>query len=86
MTYSFNPSDAWAASHQMTMNGKRANFTMEDFNACAKKTSMKRGRGAKIVAEVRATVSKWKSFAEKAGVPDDLCEKIQRTLNLKPYS
>ncbi|PIZ21349.1 MAG: toxin HipA [Comamonadaceae bacterium CG_4_9_14_0_8_um_filter_57_21] len=85
MTYSFNPSGAWTASHQMTLNGKRDNFTLEDFNACAKSASMKRGRAAKIVAEVQATVSEWKSFAETAGVPDAVREKIQRTLNLKPY-
>lgn len=85
MTYSFNPSGAWTASHQMTMNGKRDNFTKADFNACAKSASMKRGRAMKIVTEVQATVSKWGSFAEKAGVPDKVREKIQRTLNLKPY-
>ena len=85
MTYSFNPSGAWTASHQMTLNGKRDNFTLEDFNACAKSASMKRGRAAKIVAEVQATVSEWKSFAETAGVPDAVREKIQRMLNLKPY-
>ena len=86
MTYSFNPSGAGTASHQMTMNGKRGDFTLEDFNACAKAASMKRGRAAKIVAEVQAAASKWKSFADKAGVPDGVREKIQRTLNLKPYS
>lgn len=86
VTYSFNPAGAWTASHQMTMNGKRDNFTLEDFNACAKTASMKRGRAAKIVAEVQATVSQWKSFAEQAGVPDGVCEKIQGALNLKAYS
>lgn len=86
VTYSFNPSGAWTANHQMTMNGKRDNFTLEDFNACAKSASMKRGRAAKIVAEVQATVSKWKTFADMAGVPDAVREKIQSTLNLKPYS
>jgi serine/threonine-protein kinase HipA len=86
MTYSFNPAGAWTASHQMTMNGKRDNFTLEDFNACARTASMKRGRAAKIVAEVQATVSQWQSFAEKAGVPDAVRDRIQRTLNLKPYS
>ena len=85
MTYSFNPAGAWTASHQMTMNGKRDNFTLDDFNACAKKASMKRGRAAKIVSEVQATVSKWKSFAEQAGLPDGVRQQIQRTLNLKPY-
>ena len=86
MTYSFNPAGAWTASHQMTMNGKRDHFTLEDFNACAKTASMKRGRAAKIVAEVQATVSQWKAFAQQAGVPDGMREKIQDVLNLKPYS
>ncbi len=58
---------------------------MADFKACAKNASMKRGRAATIVAEVQATVSKWRSFAERAGVPDVVRENIQRTLNLKPY-
>lgn len=86
MTYSFNPAGTWTASHQMTLNGKRDKFTLEDFKACAKTASMKRGRAAKIVAEVQAAVSQWKLFAEQAGVPDDIREKIQGTLNLKPYS
>lgn len=86
MTYSFNPSGAWTASHQMAMNGKRDNFTLEDFNACAKTASMKRGRAGKIVAEVQATVSKWASFAEQAGVPETVRDKIQDALHLKPYT
>ena len=86
MTYSYNPAGAWTASHQMTMNGKRDHFTLEDFNACAKAASMKRGRAAKIVAEVQATVSRWKDYAEQAGVPDGVRERIQGTLNVAPYS
>ena len=86
ITYSFNPAGAWTASHQMTMNGKRDHFMLEDFIACARTASMKRGRAAKILAEVQATVAQWGSFAETAGVPDGVREKIQRTLNLKPYS
>lgn len=86
MTYSFNPAGTWTASHQMTLNGKRDQFTMEDFSACAKTASMKRGRAAKIVAEIQAKVSQWTSFAEQAGVPDGVREKIQGTLNLKPYA
>ncbi|MBK8116093.1 MAG: type II toxin-antitoxin system HipA family toxin [Candidatus Accumulibacter sp.] len=86
ITYSFNPSGEWTASHQMTMNGKRDHFMLEDFIACARTASMKRGRAAKIVAEVQATVAQWPSFAETAGVPEGVREKIQRTLNLKPYS
>jgi serine/threonine-protein kinase HipA len=85
MTYSFNPQGAWTSSHQMMMNGKRGDFTLEDFKACARAASMKRGLAARIVAEVQETVAKWRSYAQEAGVPDEVCEKIQRTLNLRPY-
>ncbi len=85
MTYSFNPSGAWTASHQMTMNGKRDKFTMDDFKACARAASMKRGRAEKIIAEVQATVSRWESFADKARVPDAVRESIHQALRLKPF-
>jgi len=85
VTYSFNPAGEWTASHQMTMNGKRDHFTMADFKACARSASMKRGRAETIVAEVQDTVSKWRSFADAAGVPEAVRERIQQTLILKPF-
>jgi serine/threonine-protein kinase HipA len=85
MTYSFNPSGAWTASHQMTLNGKREDFSMDDFNACARAASMKRGRAASIIEEVQDVVSRWKDYAETAGVPDAWREKIQGTLRLQRY-
>ena len=33
MTYSFQPSGKWTSVHQMTLNGKRDGFTLEDFKA-----------------------------------------------------
>ena len=83
--YSFNPVGAWTASHQMTLNGKRDDFTMDDFKACAKAASMKRGRAETIINEVRETVSRWKDYAEEAGVPVAVRDQIQRTLRLKGF-
>ena len=85
MTYSFNPSGAWTASHQMTMNGKRDDFTIDDFKACAKAASMKRGRAEGILNEVQETVSHWNDYAEEAAVPASLREQIQRTLRVKSF-
>jgi serine/threonine-protein kinase HipA len=85
VTYSFNPSGAWTASHQMTLNGKRDDFTLDDFNACARSASMKRGRAAAIVGEVQDVVSRWKAYAEAAGVPDVWQEKIQGALRLQRF-
>lgn len=85
VTYSFNPAGAWTASHQMTLNGKRDDFTMDDFKACAKAASMKRGRAEAIVNEVRETVSRWKGYAEKAGLPASVRDRIQRTFRLENF-
>tara|TARA_R110000823_G_scaffold139607_8_gene269577 strand:- start:1249 stop:2556 length:1308 start_codon:yes stop_codon:yes gene_type:complete len=86
VTYSFNPQGAWTASHQMSMNGKREGFVLEDFQACARSVSMKRGRAQAIIAEVQKVVSQWREYAQEAGVSDNVSEKIQRTLLLTPFT
>ena len=82
LTYSFNPEGDWTASHQMTMNGKRDNFNLDDFKACAKTASMKRGRAEKIIDEVRTSVSQWNKFADDAGVDRLQRDQIQGALRL----
>ena len=77
ITYSYNPSGAWTSTHQMSMNGKRDNFTLEDFRACAENASMKRGRAEEILQQVQSAILKWRSFARDAGVSDDLAAKIE---------
>lgn len=86
MTYSYNPTGDWTASHQMTMNGKRDDFTMEDFNACAKTASMKRGRAATIVGEVQAVVARWPEYAGEAGLSPQVAARIQRALRISYIS
>ncbi len=80
MTYSYNPSGAWTASHQMTLNGKRDDHSLEDFKSCAKVASMKRGRAETILREVQATVSRWLDYAEEVGVNPVQRDQIHRTL------
>lgn len=82
VTYSYNPSGSWTGTHQMTLNGKRDGFALEDFEACAKSSLMKRGRARTIIEEVRAAVARWQEFAAEARVPDDLSGKIQKTHRL----
>ena len=83
VTYSFNPAGDWTATHQMTMNGKRDGFTLDDFRACAKSASMKRGRAESIVEEVRAAVRRWPEYAEQARVVDAARAAIQRAHRLE---
>jgi serine/threonine-protein kinase HipA len=82
VTYSYNPSGSWTATHQMTLNGKRDGFTMEDFRACAKSALMKRGRAEAIVEEVQASVKSWPDFAAKAQVSETWRDQIQQSHRL----
>jgi serine/threonine-protein kinase HipA len=79
MTYSYNPTGHWTSRHQMTLNGKRDDFQLDDFVACEKHAAMKRGRGIEILKQVRAAVLKWKKFAEAAGVPAGIDDMIAAT-------
>ncbi|MCF6337517.1 MAG: type II toxin-antitoxin system HipA family toxin [Gammaproteobacteria bacterium] len=85
LTFSFNPVGRWTASHQMMLNGKRDNFTLDDFKACAKTAAMKRGRAEAIIREVQQVVSNWQIYAEDAGVPSVWQTQIQNVLRLKHF-
>ena len=82
VTYSYNQSGSWTATHQMTLNGKRDGFTSEDFAAVAKSALMKRGRAGTILEEVQTAVTRWPEFAAEAKVAEEWREKIQRTHRL----
>ncbi len=79
MTYSYNPSGAWTNTHQMSLNGKREDFDLEDFEACARTASMKRGRAKEILQQVQKGISKWKDFAEEVGVPNVVADSIAKS-------
>jgi serine/threonine-protein kinase HipA len=85
LTYSYNPAGAWTARHQMSVNGKRDDFTLEDFKACAKAASMKRGRAEAIVDQVWQAVSRWREYADEAGVPTTMREQIHGALRLSDF-
>ncbi|OQX09983.1 MAG: toxin HipA [Desulfobulbaceae bacterium A2] len=84
MTYSYQPSGKWTSSHQMTMNGKRSGFTLEDFKACAKSASMKRGRAETIMDDVRDVVARWRDYADESRVNPEQRDKIHAALRLEP--
>lgn len=85
VTYSYNPAGRWTATHQMTLNGKRDKFTLDDFKACARSASMKRGRAEAIVKEVQETVSNWRDYADEAVLDPGTRDRIQAALRLEPF-
>lgn len=86
ITYSYQPTGKWTSSHQMSLNGKRDNFTLDDFCACAKAASMKRGRAEAIIDEIRSVVSRWPEYADAAKVSSAWRDKISRTIRVESFA
>jgi len=83
VTYAYNPSGDWTATHQMTLNGKRDGFTREDFREFGRSASMGRTRAGSILDEVLEAVRRWEDFAQRARVEPDHATRIAKTLRLE---
>ena len=80
MTFAYNPSGAWTNRHQMTLNGKRDDFELADFEACGRAVALARGRARAIVDEVREVVSDWLTYADRGSVPEVIATELQTHL------
>ncbi|MEO8195678.1 MAG: HipA domain-containing protein [Thermoanaerobaculia bacterium] len=83
VNYSYNPAGDWTSLHQMSVAGKRDNFTRADLDACARSAMMKRGGAADILTEVVAAASHWPEFASAAGVASERAAQIGRQFRLE---
>ena len=76
LTYSYRASSKWVSQHQMSMQGKRDHFTLEDFKECGKRVNLVRGRAESIVEEVCLGVKGWKQTASEVGIEEKVIESI----------
>ena len=80
ITWAYNPGGEWTARHQMSIQGKREDVTLEDLAACARTASLSAPRARDIVEQVRASVAQWQRFAEAAAVQPDWRTQIADSL------
>lgn len=80
VVWSFNPAGKWTNRHQMTINGKWDDFTLNDLLSVADQFGIK---GAKeMIKKVTAATTKWPSLAKKFGVESKLIKIIGKTHRL----
>lgn len=82
VAYSYNPSGAWTSRHQMTLNGKRDDFELEDLLLFGRFADLKTRRATTMIRHVQSVVSDWPKFADEAGVATDQTNAIEQTLRL----
>jgi serine/threonine-protein kinase HipA len=73
--YAHNPQGTWTNQHQMTINGKRDQFVMEDLLTVGYSIGVSRPN--EIVDEVRDAVVRWPEFAQQAGVGEARMDEIR---------
>lgn len=76
MTYSHNPAGIWTNQHQMSINGKRDHFQLDDLTAVGESISLP--RPGEIIGGIADAVRKWPIFAEKAGINEEKVSEISR--------
>jgi serine/threonine-protein kinase HipA len=77
IVWAFNPLGNWTNRHQMSINGKRDNFSLSDMSEVAGLFGIK--NPTEIIEYVCDAVSQWPGFAQKAGVADEMCKAISKT-------
>ena len=72
ITWACKPGNRWLKAHQLSINGKRDDFTREDLYAFARAAGLKRGRDRTILGEVSEAVRGWPQLADEIGVSSEL--------------
>lgn len=82
--YSHNPHGKWTNQHQMSVNGKRDHFTLDDLITVGESISLPKPQA--LIDEVMQAVARWPEFAAQAGVNPTQIEEIARhhRLGIKP--
>ncbi|QDU65273.1 type II toxin-antitoxin system HipA family toxin [Engelhardtia mirabilis] len=83
VTYAYNPNGTWTGRHQMSLAGKRDDFTLADLTAAERSAGLVRGRARRILDATIEAVRAWPEHAATAGVPEDRVAAIGATHRLR---
>jgi serine/threonine-protein kinase HipA len=75
VTFAHNPRGEWTHQHLMSINGKFKELTEADLLEEAER--FKIGTAPAVIAGVRAAVRRWRTFAKRAGVPEEQIDFIR---------
>lgn len=83
LAYSYKPGSQWVNSHWMSLNGKRDDFSREDFYSLEKLSPLfTRERMNTIIDEIVEKVAQWQRLAADAQVPNALVKEVAQNLRL----
>jgi len=82
LTYSYNPTGGFTSKHQMSVNGKRDQFDIDDLFKLGEKADLTKRKMNKIIEEVKGVFNRWDEYALEAKVSGPHTEKVSKGLRL----
>lgn len=82
VTYSYNPMGDWTSKHQMSINGKQDNFSMDDLLTTAKTAGLNRSKCRKIISDVLSVTHDWEKIAQCANIEKQRIRAIKQAFRV----
>lgn len=80
VTFACDSGNKWLQAHQMTINGKKSNISMNDMISCGQNMDIKTSKCRKIIEEVSAAVKEWPAIAHSVGIRESTVALISREI------
>jgi len=82
VTYAYEANNQWISHHQMLINGKNDDFTIDDLISAAEKMSIQKIKAEKIIDEVSFAVGQFPNYAKQAQLSDKVITAIQKEIDI----
>ena len=80
MTFSYNIRNRWLSAHQMLINGKKENITMEDLLTSGKNMDISTKRCKSVIRDVKKAVNSWMQIADDVGIREKTATDINKIM------
>ena len=74
VVYAYNPTGDWTSQHQMSLNGKTDDFSVDDIFEFGAFADLKKHEVKNMLKEINEAKGRWPEFCELAGVPKKMGE------------
>ena len=76
--FAYSPKNPWVSHQALSINGKRENFTRNDFITLAKQMNIKKAES--IINHIYVISQDWNKYAKQTNVDSKLAKSIQKNL------
>ena len=76
ITFSYSENNRWLSAHQMTINGKNKDITLEDLQTAGQRMGIHKKKINAMIEQVRDAVNDWNEIAGEVGIREKTADYI----------